>query len=175
MKASDILMSSFSLKAYALGLFAFMLIKVLVPGYFARQDMKSPVRIGIIAIAANILMKPLVVIPLAMLWGLGHVGLAITTAAAAYVNAFLLYRGLRRQQIYNPASHWPTLWLRYGFANAALVAVLLGFLFFWNEWQHWSTLVRIGHLVVVCVVGFITYVLALLVVGVRLRDFKAHT
>lgn len=174
MKASDIFMSAYSLKAYALGLFAFMLIKVLVPGYFARQDMKSPVRIGIIAIVANILMKPLVVIPLVMLWGLGHVGLAITTAAAAYVNAFLLYRGLRRQQIYNPASSWPTLWLRYGFANVAMVAVLLGFLFFWSEWQHWSTLVRIGHLAVVCVAGFSTYVLALLVVGVRLRDFKAH-
>jgi len=174
MKLSDILMSSYSLKAYALGLFAFMLIKVLVPGYFARQDMKSPVRIGIIAIIANIVMKPLVVIPLVMLWGLGHVGLAFTTAMAAYVNAFLLYRGLRKAQVYNPASNWPKLWLRYGAANLALVAVLLGFLLFWDQWPEWSVVERILRLAVVCVAGLAAYLATLFAVGVRLRDFKAH-
>jgi len=174
MKLADILMSSYSLKAYALGLFAFMLIKVLVPGYFARQDMKAPVRIGIIAIIANIVMKPLVVIPLVILWGLGHVGLAFTTAMAAYVNAYLLYRGLRRQQIYIPASNWPKLWLRYGAANLALVAVLLGFLSVWNLWAEWSVIERVLRLAVVCVVGLAAYLAALVAVGVRLRDFKAH-
>lgn len=174
MKSSDILMSSYSLKAYALGLFAFMLIKVLVPGYFARQDMKSPVRIGIIAIIANIVMKPLVVIPLVMLWGLGHVGLAFTTAMAAYVNAYLLYRGLRKSEVYNPASNWPTLWLRYGAANLVLGAVLLGFLSLWNLWSDWGVMERILRLAVVCVVGFAAYLVALVAVGVRLRDFKAH-
>ncbi len=174
MQQSDILMSSYSLKAYALGLFAFMLIKVLVPGYFARQDMKSPVRIGIIAIIANILMKPLVVIPLVMLWGLGHVGLAFTTAMAAYVNAYLLYRGLRKSEVYHPASNWPKLWLRYGAANLAMVAVLMGFLLLWNIWPEWSTLERILRLAVICVVGFAVYLVMLFVVGVRLRDFKAQ-
>lgn len=174
MKQSDILMSSYSLKAYALGLFAFMLIKVLVPGYFARQDMKSPVRIGIIAIFANILMKPLVVIPLVMLWGMGHVGLAFTTAMAAYVNAWLLYHGLRKSEVYSPASNWPALWLRYGAANLALVAVLTGFLLLWNIWPEWSALERILRLMVICVVGFVVYLLMLFAVGVRLRDFKAQ-
>lgn len=174
MRQSDILMSSYSLKAYALGLFAFMLIKVLVPGYFARQDMKSPVRIGIIAIFANILMKPLVVIPLVMLWGMGHVGLAFTTAMAAYVNAWLLYRGLRKSEVYSPASNWPALWLRYGAANLALVAVLTGFLLLWNIWPEWSALERILRLMVICVVGFVVYLLMLFAVGVRLRDFKAQ-
>lgn len=174
MRQSDILMSSYSLKAYALGLFAFMLIKVLVPGYFARQDMKSPVRIGIIAIFANILMKPLVVIPLVMLWGMGHVGLAFTTAMAAYVNAWLLYRGLRKSEVYSPASNWPALWLRYGAANLALVAVLTGFLLLWNIWPEWSALERILRLMVICVVGFFVYLLMLFAVGVRLRDFKAQ-
>jgi putative peptidoglycan lipid II flippase len=174
MELSDILMSSYSLKAYALGLFAFMLIKVLVPGYFARQDMKSPVRIGIIAIIANIVMKPIVVIPLVMLWGLGHVGLAFTTAMAAYVNAYLLYRGLRKSEVYNPASNWPSLWLRYGVANLVLVAVLLGFLSLWNLWSDWSVMERILRLAVVCVAGFVAYLVALVAVGVRLRDFKAQ-
>ncbi len=174
MKLSDILMSSYSLKAYALGLFAFMLIKVLVPGYFARQDMKAPVRIGVIAIIANIVMKPLVVIPLAMLWGLGHVGLAFTTAIAAYVNAGLLYRGLRKAQVYNPASNWPKLWLRYGAANLAMVAVLLGFLSYWSLWADWSVIERVVRLTVVCVAGFAAYLAVLFAVGVRLRDFRAH-
>jgi putative peptidoglycan lipid II flippase len=174
MESSDILMSSYSLKAYALGLFAFMLIKVLVPGYFARQDMKSPVRIGIIAIIANIVMKPIVVIPLVMLWGLGHVGLAFTTAMAAYVNAYLLYRGLRKSEVYNPASNWPRLWLRYGAANLAMVAVLLGFLFFWSLWSEWGVMERILRLAVVCVAGLVAYLAALFVVGVRLRDFKSQ-
>lgn len=174
MTLSDVMMSSYSLKAYALGLFAFMLIKVLVPGYFARQDMKTPVRIGVIAIVANIVMKPLAVVPLAMLWGLGHVGLAFTTAMAAYVNAFLLYRGLRKAQVYSPAGNWPQLWLRYGMANLAMVAVLVGFLLVWNQWSEWGAIERILRLAVVCVAGFAAYLLALFAVGVRLRDFKAH-
>ncbi len=142
MKLHDITMSTYSLKAYALGLFAFMLIKVLVPGFFARQDMKTPVRTGIVAILANILMKPLAVIPLAML-GLGHVGLAFTTAMAAYVNAFLLYRGLRKAGVYTPASDWSKIWLRYGAANLAMVAVLLGILQFWSGWAEWHLLERV--------------------------------
>ncbi|HSC67814.1 MAG TPA: murein biosynthesis integral membrane protein MurJ [Cellvibrio sp.] len=174
MKEQDILMSSYSLKAYALGLFAFMLIKVLVPGYFARQDMKAPVRIGVIAIIANIVMKPLVVIPLVMFWGLGHVGLAFTTAMAAYVNAGLLYRGLRKAQVYNPASNWPTLWLRYGAANLAMVAVLFGFLLVWDLWHDWGVMERVVRLAVICIAGFASYLAMLFVVGVRLRDFKAH-
>lgn len=174
MKLHDILMSSYSLKAYALGLFAFMLIKVLVPGYFARQDMKAPVRIGIIAIAANIVMKPLVVIPMVTLWSLGHVGLALTTALAAYVNAWLLYRGLRKTGVYQPAGNWPKLWLRYGAANLALVAVLLAFLSVWNLWADWGVMERILRLAVVCVAGLAAYLAALIAVGVRLRDFKAH-
>ena len=173
MKLSDILMSSYSLKAYALGLFAFMLVKVLVPGYFARQDMRSPVRFGIIAIVANMLMKPLVVIPLVVLWGLGHVGLAFTTALAAYVNAYLLYRGLRKAGVYSPAGNWPKIWLRYGAANLAMVVVLLGFLSLWHQWPEWDVMERILRLAVVCIGGLLAYLAALLAVGVRLRDFKS--
>ena len=175
MEATDILMSSYSLQAYALGLFAFMLIKVLVPGYFARQDMKSPVRIGVIAIAANILMKPLAVVPLVVFWGLGHVGLALTTALAAYVNAFLLYRGLRLQQIYTPAAQWPQLWLRYGLANLLMSVVLIALLQLWGDWVNWSSIERILHLTIICSLGLISYLAALFALGVRLKDFKAQT
>jgi putative peptidoglycan lipid II flippase len=90
------------------------------------------------------------------------------------VNAYLLYRGLRKSEVYNPASNWPRLWLRYGAANLVLVAVLLGFLSLWNLWSDWSVMERILRLAVVCVVGFVAYLVALVAVGVRLRDFKAQ-
>lgn len=173
MEVQDILMSSYSLKAYALGLFAFMLIKVLVPGYFARQDMKSPVRIGIIAIIANITLKPLVVIPLVIIWGLGHVGLALTTAIAAYVNAYLLYRGLRRQQIYNPANNWPRLWLRYGCANLLMAITLIAGMHFLNGWQEWGSGLRISYLLLLCSAGLLAYLASLALMGFKLKDFRA--
>lgn len=174
MAQADILMSAYSLKAYALGLFAFMLIKVLVPGYFARQDMKSPVRVGVIAIGANILMKPLVVIPLVILWGLGHVGLALTTALAAYVNAGLLYRGLRRAGVYTPSPGWARLWLRYGTANLVMVMGLLACLWLWSSWADWSVWERILRLGVTCGLGLLLYLVALLAVGIRIGDFKTQ-
>jgi putative peptidoglycan lipid II flippase len=173
MTVHALLMSSYSLKGYALGLFAFMLIKVLVPGYFARQDMRSPVRIGIIAIVVNIVMKPLVVVPLVILWGLGHVGLALTTALAAYVNAYLLYRGLRRQQIYNPASDWPKLWLRYGFANLLMAITLLVGMHYLHGWHEWGTWLNIIFLTILCAAGMAAYVIGLAMMGFRLKDFRA--
>lgn len=174
MKASDILMSTYSLRAYALGLFAFMLIKVLVPGYFARQDMKTPVRVGVISIGANLLMKPFFVIPLVIFWELGHVGLALTTALAAYVNAYLLYRGLRKQSIYTPSSVWPKLWLKYGLSNLVMVIVLLVMVYCWNQWLEWSTIDRILRLTVICIAGLGSYLACLWLMGIRLRDFKHH-
>lgn len=173
MAVRDILMSSYSLQAYALGLLAFMLIKVLAPGYFSRQDMKTPVRIGIIAILANIVMKLILVAPLNIYFHLGHVGLALATAAAAYVNAGLLYRGLRRTQVYRPDSGWWRLLLRYGTANAVMAAVLLGLLSIWSDWANWDWLQRSVRLAATCGAGFMAYILTLLLVGVRPRDF--HT
>jgi putative peptidoglycan lipid II flippase len=107
-------------------------------------------------------------------WGLGHVGLALTTALAAYVNAFLLYRGLRQQKIYNPASHWPSLWFRYIFANVVMAAVLLGFLYYWSDWQHWGAMQRIPRLMVICGFGAAAYLASLYALGVRIKDFKAE-
>lgn len=168
----DAVMSSYSLQFYALGLLGFMLIKVLAPGYFARQDMKTPVRIGVISIIANIVMKILIVTPLYLYFSFGHVGLALSTALAAYVNAYLLYRGLRRAGVYLPGPNWGKLLLRYGSANLAMVLVLFVFLYHWDGWQAWSLLERVWHLLVVCVVGGATYFVSLLLVGVKLNEFR---
>ncbi|MGM8228217.1 murein biosynthesis integral membrane protein MurJ [Cellvibrio sp. ARAG 10.3] len=172
MTVRDILMSSYSLQAYALGLLGFMLIKVLAPGYFARQDMKTPVRIGIIAVFANIGMKALFVAPLYFLFNLGHVGLALATALAAYVNAGLLYRGLRRSGVYQPERGWGRLMMRYGTANLMMVLALLGLLQVWSDWATWDWLQRAMRLGALCGAGFMVYVITLAVVGVRLKDFR---
>ena len=81
---------------------------------------------------------------------------------------------MRKSEVYHPASNWPKLWLRYGVANLAMVAVLMSFLLLWNIWPEWSTLERILRLAVICVVGFAVYLVMLFAVGVRLRDFKAQ-
>ncbi len=78
MQDRDVMMAGMSLKAYALGLLAFMLIKVLATGYFSRQDMKTPVKIAIWAMAANMLFN------LILVWPLDHVGLALATSLSAF-------------------------------------------------------------------------------------------
>ena len=81
------MMAAASLRAYAVGLGAFMLVKVVAPGFYAREDMRTPVRIGIIAMVANMVLNVALVFPLMWWFNLGHVGLALATAIAAWANA----------------------------------------------------------------------------------------
>ena len=92
----DVEMAAASLRAYTVGLGGFMLIKVLAPGYYARQDMKTPVKIGIIAMVSNMVLNVLFVFPLMWYFEMGHVGLALATSVSAWINAGLLYLGLQR-------------------------------------------------------------------------------
>jgi len=166
-------MSSYSLQAYVLGLLAFMLIKVLAPGYFARQDVRTPVKVGIIAIVCGITLKVIIVYPLHNLWQIGHVGLAISTAFAAYVNVALLYRGLRKRNVYIPSSGWIKTWLRYGLANALMVIVLVTGTYYLNDWAAWGVLERAVSLLGLCVAGGMSYIIGLGVAGFRPKDFRA--
>jgi putative peptidoglycan lipid II flippase len=79
---------------------------------------------------------------------------------------------LRKSGVYNPASNWAGLWLRYGAANLLMVAVVFGFLTFWNLWSEWGVMERVLRLAIVCVAGFTAYIAGLFAVGLRLRDFK---
>ena len=170
--ARDIVMASYSLKAYAIGLLAFMLIKVLAPGYFARQDTKTPVKIGIIAMVSNMVLNVIFVVPLHFYWQIGHVGLALATSASAFINAALLYKGLRKQAIYQPEPAWWLYSLRIILANAALVCVLLILL---NNLPSWRELVvsqRVSQTGLACALGFFAYVLVLFIMGLRPRHFK---
>jgi len=161
MQDRDILLSAASLRAYALGLLAFMLIKVFAPGYFARQDMKTPVRYGIWAMAANMVFN------LALIWHFKHVGLAMATTLSAFLNAGLLGWGLKRQGIWLATSGWGIWWLRLGVANGCLLGFLLWLRGSVSNWLEWSMWQRIEHLGLLVLGGLVCYLLVLLLCGVR--------
>lgn len=170
--ASDTAMSALSLKAYAVGLIAFMLIKVLVPGYFSRQNMKTPVKVGIIAMAANMVFNLALVIPFHFLWQIGHVGLALATSLSAFINAGLLYRGLRQQGVYKPELGWGLYGLRLLLANVVMAVVLLLALPLFGDWSALLVWQRVTYILVVCVMGIGAYAVSLLLLGVRPSHFR---
>ncbi len=170
--AVDIDMSALSLRAYALGLTAFMLIKVLAPGYFSRQDTKTPVKIGVVAMVANMVMNIVFVVPLYLYWNVGHLGLALATSLSAFLNAWLLYRGLRKQNVYTPSANRLKTGARLVVANVAMAAVLIWAVEYWSGWLTWSGLERAGHLLLICLGGLVVYLASLVVMGMRLAHLR---
>lgn len=170
---ADATMSSFSLRAYCLGLLAFMLVKVLAPGYFARQDTKTPVKIGVVAMVSNMVLNIMFVVPLYFYYDLGHMGLALATSVAAYLNAYLLFRGLRKSGVYQLQPGWWKLFLQLIIANGSMVAVLWLLhmpVAEWVEFGQWQRALNLGLL---CGAGFLAYAGALLICGLRLRHLRA--
>lgn len=171
--ARDTAMAVYSLRAYSLGLLAFMLIKVLAPGFFARQDMKTPVRIGIWAMAINMVLNIAFVPLLHYGWQLGHAGLALATSLAAMWNASLLYKGLRARGAWRsePGS-WARLWRQMLLANGVMGLVLATCLWQWTDWQLWSAWSRLWRLACICLAGLLVYGLTLVAAGLRPRDLR---
>jgi putative peptidoglycan lipid II flippase len=170
---TDLRMASASLRAYTLGLAAFMLIKVLAPGFYARQDTRTPVKIGIMAMISNMVLNPLFIFPLMWFANLGHVGLALATSASAWLNAVLLWRGLRRQGAWVSGAEPSLLFWRLPLAVALMGTVLWFVTPVTPEWlagQWWE---RVLQLVLLCGLGFVLYAGALLALGVRLRHFRS--
>ena len=162
----DVGQTAMSLRAYSAGVVAFMLIKVLAPGYFARQDMKTPVRIGIIAMVANMLFNLLLV------WHLRHVGLALATAMSAWLNAALLYRGLVAAGVYRPAPGWGLFFLRLLLASAAMASLALWLTAqtdLWHSGLAWQRGLLISGVVLA---GSGCYFLMLLLLGLRPRHLR---
>lgn len=177
MTARDMQMATFSLQAYSLGVVAFMLIKVLAPGFFARQDMRTPVRIGIIAMLSNMLLNLLFLVPLHLYWQIGHVGLALATSVSAYLNAALLFHQLRRRQIYLTSGQWSVFGLRLLAAITAMLAVVwlladgLGALdtSVWQRFVWWQRGLRLAG---VCAGGAAIYAAVLFLAGFRAGDLR---
>ncbi len=170
--AEDRTMAAASLRAYTLGLGAFMLVKVLAPGFYAREDMRTPVRVGIIAMVSNMVLNVAFVFPLMTMFNMGHVGLALATSVSAWLNAGLLYRGLRREAVL-PATTVPLKWLlQIGLASTAMTLVLWWMLAGQGDWATWVWWERAIQLGVLCLTGLGVFAASLLVLGVRPADLR---
>ncbi|MBT8138345.1 MAG: murein biosynthesis integral membrane protein MurJ [Gammaproteobacteria bacterium] len=180
MQPFDVQMSALSLRAYALGLLAFMAIKVLATGYYSRQDMKTPVRIGIIAMVANMVLNLVLVTWLHVYWQVGHVGLALATALSAMLNALLLYRGLGDAARQSGVSaqllgrQFGVLLLRIVLASLAMGALIYFLLPGPELWQAAGVWWRLQTVAWLCVAGALALLLLLALLGVRPAHFQEH-
>jgi putative peptidoglycan lipid II flippase len=172
--AHDVQMTSYALIANALGLMGMSLVKVLAPGFFARQDTRLPVRIGIIALSTAMGFNLLVVIPASVFgFPLPHALLALASGIGAYVNAWLLYRALRRSGVYQPSSEWRRLGWQLLAANALLLVFLWWATGAWSQWMIWGGMARVWHLAACVVGGGLVYAMSLWLFGVRYRQLRA--
>ena len=165
--AQDRVMAAVSLQAYSLGLGAFMLVKVLAPGFYAREDMKTPVRIGIIAMGTNMVLNLLFVLPLLWWFNIGHAGLALATSVSAWLNAVLLYRGLRLHGVLS-ITGIPVGWMiRIVLATLLMTLVLWWFTPNITLWENWNAWHRGYRLVGLCFGGLCAYAIGLWIQGLR--------
>jgi len=172
-KPYDVYMSSFSLRAYSVGLVAFMLIKVLASGFFSRQNTRTPARIGVIAMIANMIFNVALVLPFHFLWQIGHAGLALATSCSAFLNAALLYRGLRKEKAYQPDNRWGAFTLQAVLANGAMALFLYFGLAWVGDLEGHSALTRLFRVLSLCFAGLGVYILALVVAGLRMKHLRA--
>lgn len=171
--ATDVNMATVSLQAYTLGLTAFMLIKVLAPGFYARQDMKTPVKIGIIAMVANMILNPLFIFPLMWQFNVGHAGLALATSASAWLNALLLWRGLRKDGVLHALAGESTLLIKCLFAVTLMGLGLLLLSPNADWWLAQGVWMRVYTLLGIVVAGGSLYLGGLLLTGVRPRHLRS--
>jgi len=168
----DTHMASLSLMTYALGLPAFILIKVLAPGFYSRQDTKTPVKIGVIAMLCN------VILTLVFLWLWTkfklpgpHAALALATSISAYLNAMLLFLMLKRSITFSIQSGWFKYLVQIIIASALMMLVLMQVLPHASQWLEWSVYARVTALLGFMLLATVLYIGALVVLGVRRKDF----
>lgn len=163
--ANDTLMTQKALIAYSVGLLGLMLIKVLAPGFYSRQNIKTPVKIAIITLIFTQIMN------LAFIAPLQHAGLALSISIAACFNAGLLFWQLRKKQLYQPQPGW------LAFIIRIIAAVILMAIVLWigsdllPDWSMGGMLSRLVRLFVLIIVGIIIYFGSLMLFGFKLSYF----
>ncbi|QIQ20904.1 murein biosynthesis integral membrane protein MurJ [Zophobihabitans entericus] len=167
--AQDTLMTQQALIAYSVGLLGLILIKVLAPGFYSRQDMKTPVKIAIVTLILTQLMNLAFIVPLR------HAGLSLSIGLAACFNAALLFWQLRKKGFYHLQPGWRS------FLIKVVIAVILMSVTLWfgmdllPDWSSGGMLSRMGRLLVLVMVGIIVYFSALLVMGFKIKQFIKRT
>jgi putative peptidoglycan lipid II flippase len=164
--AEDVFYTREALVAYTVGLTGLILVKVLAPGFYARQNVRTPVRIALISLLATQVMN------LAFISWLQHAGLALSIGLAACLNAAMLYRGLRQHGIFVPQPGWPLFLVKLCLAMAAMGATLWFGMGSESQWLHGGLLGRTIHLSWLVPLGAGAYFLTLWLLGFRLRDFR---
>ena len=157
---NDVHAASYSLWAFNAGLLSFMLIKILANGYYARQDTKTPVKIGIIAMVSNMGFN-LLAIPFS------YVGLAIASAMSATLNAYLLYRGLAKADVYHFSRKSAVFFGKVLLAAIAMGAAVWYYVPEINQWAKMDFFMRVYWLVWLIVLAAIVYGATLILLGVR--------
>jgi putative peptidoglycan lipid II flippase len=161
----DVHYAGMSLRAYSMGLLGYILIKVLVPGFTSRQDMKTPVRYGFYAMMVSLVLNVVLVFPLA------HAGLALATSLGAFFNAGLLLKKLLQENVYQTASGWWLFFIRVLLASVAMSAALY-YLVDASWWNQWSSGERVINLLKWIVIGIVIYTATLVLTGLRLRHLS---
>jgi putative peptidoglycan lipid II flippase len=167
--ATDVLQTRSALVAYSVGLAGLILVKVLAPGFYARQDIRTPVKIALITLAATQAMN------LAFIGWLQHAGLALSIGLASCLNAALLFRGLRGSNIYRPTAGWRSFIAKLALA---LVVLAIALWFATGEEATWLTMTsmqRVLRLSATVSIGFAAYGGTLLLLGFRPRDFRRRS
>jgi len=161
----DVWMTRQALVAYSIGLLGLILVKVLAPGFYARQNIRTPVKIAVITLVATQLLNVALVGPLK------HAGLALAIGLGACLNASLLFYKLRRHRIYAPQAGWAKFLFKLMLALLAMGVVLWGAMGSESWWLGAAWQFRVGGLVGIVCLGAGTYFAALWSLGFRVQDF----
>lgn len=167
--ATDALMTQRALVAYSVGLMGLIVVKVLAPGFYSRQDIKTPVKIAIVTLIMTQLMNLVFIGPFK------HAGLALSIGLAACLNASLLYWQLRKQKIFTPQPGWQRFLLRLVVAVVVMAAALMGVLSVMPEWSQGTMAWRLLRLMAVVAVGAIAYFATLALLGFKVKEFARRT
>ncbi|WP_312803259.1 murein biosynthesis integral membrane protein MurJ [Atlantibacter hermannii] len=167
--AFDAVMTQRALVAYSVGLTGLIVVKVLAPGFYSRQDIKTPVKIAIVTLIMTQVMN------LAFIGPLKHAGLSLSIGLAACLNASLLYWQLRKQKIFQPEPGWARFLIRLIIAVLVMAGALIGMMMVMPAWDIGSMPYRILRLLAVVCVGVVAYFATLAVLGFRVKDFARRT
>lgn len=166
--SSDLLQTQKSLITLALGLPAFMMVKILASGFYARQDIKTPVKVGVIAMVANTALCALLVGPLA------HAGLTLASAIAGYVNCGALLYLLIRRGIYKPVAGWGCFVVQLLIANSVMSVYLffvIGTVASWlDKPLGWRLMLLLSHVMA----ALIIYLISLRLCGMKVAQFRGQ-
>lgn len=164
----DVKMTALSLQAFSIGLIGFSFVKILAPAFFAREDTRTPVKIGLVALAVNFVLSVGFALWLTSInYEATHAGLALAISISALLNALLLYRGLRREGVIRHSADWTRLIPKIVLASGVMLLCILLIQPPLIWWLEASVLVRSGWLALCIGVGALGYFLVLLLVGVR--------